>query len=62
MQTLGMKRKAYGWVSWGVRTWPANSLDLNPIENLWHVLCANVKKRKPKVLRKEGSIAAIKEE
>jgi hypothetical protein len=46
----------------GAGAWPANSLDLNPIEDLWHVLRANAKKRKPKVLRKEDLIAAIKEE
>src|ERR1700737_4356195 len=56
------QRKAYGWVSWGPGIWPANSPDLNPIENLWHVLRANVKKRKPKALKKDDLIAAIKEE
>ena len=27
--------------------WPANSLDLNPIENYWNVIKRRVEKRKP---------------
>ena len=26
-----------GWQGWGPHIWPANSLDLNPIENLRHI-------------------------
>ena len=28
--------------------WPANSPDLNPIENLWHLVKRNAEKRMPK--------------
>ena len=28
--------------------WPANSPDLNPIENLWHFVKRNAEKRMPK--------------
>ena len=42
-----------GWISWGPGTWPANSLDLNPIENIWHVMKSNIRKRRPRVLTQE---------
>ena len=32
------RRKEYeqmGWIGWGPGTWPSNSQDLNPIENIW---------------------------
>jgi transposase len=59
------RRKQYqqdGWQGWGPGTWPANSPDLNPLENLWHLLRTNVKKRDPKPMRKEDLIEALKEE
>jgi transposase len=41
------RRKQYqedGWQGWGPKVWPASSPDLNPIENLWHLLDTNIKK------------------
>jgi len=31
-----------------------NSFDLNPIENVWHVLKTQVRKRRPRVLTREA--------
>jgi hypothetical protein len=41
---------------------PPNSPDLNPIENLWHILRTNIKKREPKPMKKQELIDALQEE
>jgi transposase len=35
-----------GLICWGLGSWPSSSPDLNPIENLWHILCSNIRKRR----------------
>jgi hypothetical protein len=37
-------------------------LHLNPIENLWHILHSKIRKRRPKILKKEDLIYALVEE
>ena len=51
-----------GWEGWGPRTWHANSPDLNPIENLWHILRSNIRKRKVQPRNKQAIIEALQEE
>ena len=51
-----------GWIGWGPLTWPANSPDLNPIENLWHVLKSNIRKRRDIPSSRNQLIAALQEE
>jgi len=51
-----------GWIGWGPGSWPSNSPDLNPLENLWHVLRSNIRKRKTQPRTKEALIEALQEE
>ena len=51
-----------GWQGWGPGTWPPNSPDLNPIENLWHILRTNITKREPRPMKKQELIDALQEE
>ena len=60
-----VRRRQYeedGLLSWGPGIWPANSPDLNPLENLWHILRNNVRKRSPQPMKKSELIEALKEE
>ena len=51
-----------GWQGWGPGTWPANSPDLNPIEQIWHLLKSQVRKRKGEIHSKADLIAILLEE
>jgi hypothetical protein len=51
-----------GWIGWGPGTWLSNSPDLNPIENLWHILRSNIRKRKCQPRNRKELIEALFEE
>ena len=58
------RRKEYeamGWIGWGSGTWLSNSPDLNLIENLWHVLRSNIRKRKRQSRNQKEMIQALQE-
>lgn len=50
------------WIAWGLGTWPSNSSDLNPIENLWHILRSRIRKRKYQPRTRKDLIEALQEE
>ena len=51
-----------GWIGWGPGSWPSSSPDLNPIENLWHILRSNIRKRNVQPRNEEGLMQALLEE
>jgi len=51
-----------GWIGWGPGSWPSSSPDLNPIENLWHILRSNIRKSKVQPRNEEALTQALLEE
>ena len=58
----GNEYEQMGWISWGLGTWPSNSPDLNPIENLRHILRSNIRKGKCQPRNRNELIMALQEE
>ena len=54
--------KEDGWEGWGPRTWPSNSPDLNPIENVWPILKRQVRARRDEIHSKQDLIRILLEE
>jgi hypothetical protein len=50
------------WIGWGLGSWPSSSSDLNPIENLWHILCSNIHKRRVQPRNEEDLTQALMDE
>jgi DDE superfamily endonuclease len=48
-----------GWIGWGPKTWPSNSPDLNPIENVWHIVKTDIRKMDPQPRTKQQLIEAL---
>jgi len=50
------------YIDWGFEIWSVNSSDLNLIENLWHILRSNIRKRKHQSRNKKELIETLMKE